>query len=364
MKVALVHDDLIQEGVAEKLVLAMHEIWPKAPLYTSFASNEWVKKCREQGITLQTSFMRWLPFKKHLYKFYFLFYPLAFESFNFNQFDLVVSSSARFAHGIITKPITKHLCYMNSPARMWWDPVAYFGPRLPLRLFLAPFLSFLRLWDYTAAQRVDYFVANSKAPQSRIKKYYGRESEIVYPFSDLTIKKSSGGSKNTNYFLIVTRLSPWKRVDIAVAACQEMGRDLVVVGWGPDSPRLKRLAAGSKHIRFLGKVNDEELVALYSGCQAVIITQEEDFGIVAVEAASFHKPVLAYKAGGSLELIKEGSTGEFFYPQTATALKRLLANFQADNYCGGEDYDRVVAKFSKEVFKTSLESITNNIYDV
>lgn len=372
MKVALVHDDLIQEGGAERLVLAMHEIWPEAPLYTSFATTTWVKKCRELNIDLRTSFMQWLPFKKQLYKVYFLLFPLAFESFNFDDFDVVISSSARFAHGIITKPKTLHICYMNTPARMWWSPVSYFEGQIWLRFILSPFLSFLRLWDYTAAQRVDFFIANSKTPRARIKKYYGRESEIIYPFADL-IEKSDNrlqkgetkrGMRSGNYFLVVTRLSSWKRVDIAVEACKELGLSLIVVGKGPDSRRLKNLAEGCGYIKFLDHVDDTELTQLYEECKAVIITQEEDFGIVVVEAAGFKKPVIAYRGGGSLEIIKEGETGEFFYPQTAEALQNVITNFDSSKYKNSAGYNRVTEGFSKRRFTDSLQRTIAKLHDL
>ena len=384
MKIALVHDDLIQNGGAERLVRALHEIWPEAPLYTSFAGREWVKKCQDLRINLRTSFMQQLPFKKQLYKLYFLFFPLAFESFNFDEFDIVVSSSARFAHGIITKPKTTHVCYMNTPARMWWDSASYFGAKSFLRFILSPVLSFLRLWDFAAAQRVDFFIANSKTPQARIKKYYGREAEVVYPFADLSrhperlVNPPAGEAGDLDsstrfrecqndvgkYFLVVTRLSSWKRVDIAVEACKELGLSLVVVGRGPDLNRLKKLARGSNLIKFFDKVEDEELVKLYEGSRAVIITQEEDFGIVCLEAAGFEKPVIAFRGGGSLEIIKEGATGEFFYPQTKEALKDVLANFDSSKYRNHASYNNAQEEFSKRKFRESIKNTVKRIYNL
>jgi len=379
MKIALVHDDLIQEGGAEKLLVAMHEIWPEAPVYTSFASRAWIKKCQELNIELRTSFMQRLPLKKRLYKFYFLLFPPAFESFNFDDFDVVLSSSARYAHGVITKPKTLHICYMNTPARMWWEPDQYFAARLWLRILLAPFLSFLRLWDYTAAQRVNFFIANSKTPQSRIKKYYGRESEIVYPFASLSCHSDAAGripqiqSKGRlakhraqddigKYFLVVTRLVSWKRVEIAIEACKELGLSLVIVGRGQDLKRLKKIAEGYRQIKFHDQANDEELSKLYAGCQAVIITQAEDFGMVAVEAASFKKLVIAFGAGGSLEVVKEGQTGQFFSPQTSEALAETLQKFGQVRYDDLTPFAEVAESFSKEKFKISLAAAVDRFY--
>jgi len=374
MRIALVHDDLIQFGGAEKLLLAMHELWPEAPVYTSMATRDWVGKCRHENITLRTSFMKRLPFKKQLYKAYFLLFPLAFESFTFDEFDVVISSSARFAHGIVTKPETIHICYMNTPGRMWWEPAKYFGRGSFLKWFLGPFLSYLRRWDFVAAQRVDYFIANSKTPQERIKKYFGRDSRIIYPFAKtLVLSYRSPGSPtevgaprmtgiDSGYFLVVTRLVSWKRVGIAIEACKNLGQNLVIVGEGPDRRRLRQVASGFSNIKFLGRVAEETLNELYRNCQAVIITQEEDFGIVAVEAASFCKPVIAYKDGGSLEIVKEGLTGTFFGPQTVAALSSTLVDFDIDQYRNPKAFDDTTHQFSKDRFTGDLRKFVEKVY--
>ncbi len=182
MKIALVHDDLIQHGGAERLFEAMMEIWPEADVFTSMTTwgrnpsgldDDWSTR------RVEKSFMQRLPFKEKLYRHYFFLYPLAFESFDLADYDVVISSSTRFAHGVITQPETLHICYMNTPPRMFWEPQTYFEQNAPLSSLLSPFLSYLRLWNYAAAQRVDYFIANSKTPQARIKKYYGRDSKVI-----------------------------------------------------------------------------------------------------------------------------------------------------------------------------------------
>jgi len=350
MKIALVHDDLIQQGGAEKLLLAMHEMWPEAPIYTSMATRDWSKLCQQEGIVLRTSFMQSLPFKKSLYKFYFWLFPLAFESFNFDEFDVVLSSSARFAHGIITKPTTLHICYMNTPGRMWWEPEIYFQNRPLVKFLLSPLLSYLRLWDYVAAKRVDYFIANSKTPQARIKKYFHRDSQIIYPFAEKREGEEGleGKEGREDYYLVVTRVVAWKRVDIATQACKNMGAKLVIVG------------EGSKR----GRVDDNTLRELYQNSRAVIITQEEDFGIVAVEAASFKKPVIAFRGGGNLETVIQGKTGEFFYPQTAEALQALLQKFDANSYKDFKPFEEIVERFSQERFSVELRNIVTKYYDL
>jgi len=205
MRLAIVFDDLVQFGGAERLLLAVHNLYPKAHIYTSLASNEWLQRCAHQKITLKTSFMQNLPFKKALNRFYGLLglHRLAFGSFDFKNFDLVLSISARFAHGIVTSPPTNHVCYMNSPGRMFWEPFDYFDKegflqnsliRKVFWTFLPPFLLFFRVQDYFCAQRVDYFIANSRTSRARIKKYYKRDSVVIHPFveiSDLYLPEST-----------------------------------------------------------------------------------------------------------------------------------------------------------------------------
>ena len=354
------------------MLLAMHQLWPEAPIFTAMATHEWAKRCKKKEIVIKTSFMQKLPFKPQLYKLYFWLYPLAFESFNFDDFDVVLSSSARFAHGIITKPATLHVCYMNTPGRMWWEANSYFQNRPLVKLLLLPFISYLRLWDYAASGRVDYFIANSKTPQKRIKKYFGREAEVVYPFAEekqqLTNKKKQSAEEFCDYFLIVTRLVAWKKVEVAIEACQKLAVKLVIVGEGSDKARLCRLAGDGQLITFVGRVNDKTLSELYQNSKAVIITQEEDFGIVAVEAASFYKPVLAFRGGGNLETVVAGKTGEFFYPQTAEALTTLINGFNVNLYKNTAPFEEISRRFSKDRFsvelKGAVEGAVAKFYDL
>ncbi len=384
LKIALVHDDLTQLGGGERVFLAIKDLFPKAAIYTSMASSEWVE--RLGGRRPHTSFMQKLPLKKKLERAYFPLYPLAFESFNFSDYDLVISSSSRFAHGIITRPETTHICYMHSPGRQFWEAHQYFdhparkGSRLGS--LLSPMLSYLRLWDRAAAQRVDYFIANSKNTARRIRKYYGRAAEVVYPFVDLErfalrsadseqlIANGKGKkAETTNYFLVVTRLVPWKRVDIAVKAINclntRMRGDsngsnirLIIVGDGPDRKRLEARSMnhesrGVGEVEFLGRVSDEELVELYRNCQALIMTQQEDFGITPLEAQAAGRPVIAYGAGGALETVLPGKTGEFFDEQTPEALAGVLRNFNPDDF-DPADCRKQARRFSREAFEKNF----------
>jgi len=367
LKVALVHDDFTQFGGGESIFLAIKELFPTAAIYTSLVTKEWVKRIassQQSGASSRkifTSFMQKLPFKKKLQRAYFPLYPLAFESFDFSGFDLVISSSTRFAHGIITKPQTKHLCYMHSPGRMFWEPKSYFGEKSKLRILLSLALAYLRLWDFTAAQRVDQFLTNSKHTTAKIAKYYHREAKVIYPFVDLerftpsvngtssplaisAIPRFARNCKSsivngeetinhlplTNYYLVVSRLTRWKRVDLAVKAALASNTPLKVVGDGPERSYLERLGKG--RVEFLGWVSGEELAKLFAGCQALVMPQEEDFGITSLEAQASGRPVVAFKAGGALETIAVGKTGEFFYPQTVEALIFALKKFRAGRY--------------------------------
>ena len=370
MKVALVHDDLIQFGGAERVLMAMHELWPDAPIYTTSASKKWKQKCKKEGIGLKTSFMQRLPFVEKLNRYYspFLLHILAFESFDFSEYDLVISSSTRFAHGITTKPGTKHICYMNSPGRMFWEPNNYFekesyGFLKPIKALAKPFLSLplshIRQWDFIAAQRVDHFIANSKLPKERIKKYYGRDSKIIYPFVDYE-RFVSLKSKDENYFVVLTRLASWKKVEIAIEVCNNLGKQLYVLGGGPDLGRLKKLAAPT--VKVLGHVSDKSREKILAGCTAVIVTQKEDFGIVPLEAMATGKPVIAYGAGGVLETVIEGETGLFFKEQTAEALEVVMKGFKTSAF-NSEKCKKQAKLFEKSVFLNELKAFVSDLND-
>ena len=418
MNLALVHDDLIQYGGAERVFGAMCEMWPEADVFTSMVSENWKLEIRnwklkadspesesegkESGFSesdsrlrqetdsscqetdsktakLITSFMQHLPFKKQLYRYYFPLYPLAFESFDLSDYDVVFSSSTRFAHGVITKPETKHICYMHSPGRMWWEPRGYFSG-VEMRL-IASLLSWLRMWDYTAAQRVDHFIVNSKSVQAKIRKYYNREAEVIYPFVELerfstryrdteipkqevTVPKLSScptaklSNCQTDYYLIVSRLTLWKRIDLVIEACNQLQLPLLIVGDGPDRKRLEKMAAST--VRFAGRLSGEGVVDSYQSARALIFPQREDFGITPLEAMAAGKPVLAYRAGGALETVLPGETGEFFYPQTAEALAKALSNFKPEKY-NPAVCRKQAERFSKERFEKSIQQFVSGV---
>lgn len=379
MKLAIVHDDFMQWGGAERLVLAMANMWPGSPIFTSIY-DEKVLPHDFPTERLRPSFLQKWPGINKMYRHLFFMYPLAFESFNLNEFDVVISSTTRFAKSIIVQPQTLHICYCNTPPKFLWMSKLYFAqkkfsPLLKLfyKLFLPFFLSYLRLSDFIAAQKVDYFVASSKNVAGRIGKYYRRESKVIYPFVDLERfekkdteykiqdtgegKQEAGnrqqgtGSSREGYFLIVSRLGGHKRVDLAIEAFNKLKLPLKVIGDGPERKVYEKMA--DSNINFLGKLSDEEVVHYYQNCTAFINPQLEDFGITVLEAQAAGKPVVAFGAGGVLETVVAGVTGEFFYPQTSECLIRVIRDFDPGRY-DSFACRKQAEKFSRERFEREL----------
>ena len=367
LKIAVGHDDLtVPYAGGEKVFMAIAETFPKADIFTSMIADQWRSRLPDRKII--TTFMQGFPLKRKLQKPLFALYPLAFESLDLSDYDLVVSSSSRFAHGVITRPETKHVCYMHSPGRMFWEPDRYFGSNSRLKSLLAPILSYLRLWDHTAAQRVDQLIANSKNVAKKIKSYYGREAEVIYPFVDLErFKLNNQTTKQPdNYYLVVTRLAPWKRVEIALAAANAVGAKLKVVGIGPDLKRLQKLAQvkdKKSDIEILGGAPDEKVTELFQNCSALIMTQEEDFGIPSLEAQACGKPVIAYGKGGALETVIAGKTGEFFESQDPESLAKVLKKFDPKRY-RPEDCRENAERFSKERFQKEILEVAKRVIEL
>lgn len=353
MKVALVHDDLVQWGGAEKVLLGISELFPEAPIYTSLfdRSNQTLLE-NFGGKKIITSFMQDIPFSKELYKPLFWLYPFAFELFDFTEFDLVITHTTRAAKSVITKPKTKHLCYCHTPPRYLWN---YSGEIVPA--IARPFLTPLRIYDRVSSKRVDLFLAGSKNAQDRIKKNYSSDSEILYPFIDLDslngIESFEGG-----YYLIIARLNNYKRVDLAVEVFKDRPDRLKVVGNGPELDKLMALA--SSNVEFVGKVGSDVLLNLLSGCRGLIITAEEDFGLTSLEAQALGKGVIAYGKGGALETIRNNETGIFFESQSVNDLREALNKFERMRI--KTDVAKIHAKnFSKQNFQKSLLEVVDRV---
>lgn len=357
MKVALVHDDFVQAGGAESLFAAIASLWPEAPIYTALV--DWSKL--PQTINrdrVKTSFLQRIPYAAKFFKALLPFYPFVFESFDLGRYEVVISSTTRFAKSAVTKPSTTHICYINSTPRFLWDEKVKkeYLPQ-PLLFLASPILSWLKRWDRVAASRADFYIANSKNVATRVKKYYGRESTVIYPFANISFyspaKVHNWQLKGQNYYLVVSRLVKWKKIDLAIKACASMDKNLIIVGDGPDRGRLEKIAEKSR-TQFLGKVTPVELRQLYQNSEALIVTQEEDFGIAAVEAQACGIPVIAFAAGGSQEIIIDGKTGILFKNQKEIDLKDAILAADKVKWKGSACRKNSL-RFSQAVFVKELK---------
>ena len=323
---ALVHDYLAQSGGAERVVLALHRLFPQAPLYTSVYDPKATLPAFA-AVDVRTSFLqRSLLSSRRFHKLALRFYPAAFEQFDLSAYRLVVSSSSAFAKGIITGPETCHICYCHTPARFAWRQQEYLQQGTLTR-FLAPLLrgvlSDLRRWDVETAGRADFFVANSHNIAARIRKYYRREvAAVIYPPVETSRFLPAPADEVGNHFLVVSRLVGYKRIDLAVDACTRLGVPLRVVGTGPELRALKRRAGPT--VSFLGRLPDDAVAREYARCRALIFPGEEDFGLTPVECMASGRPVVAFGRGGALETVTPGKTGLFFDQQTPESLMTAL----------------------------------------
>lgn len=354
MRIALVHDWLNNLGGAERVLIELHNIFPKAPVYALFYNKKLIREFLPET-EIRTSSLQKFPFITKFYKYLFFLMPSAIESFDLSDFDVVISSSVIFSKGLVLKPKTRHICYCYSPTRQLWDLNTEHNQTWPKRI--AQHL--LRVWDRQASDRVDEFVAISKHVQLRIKKYYRRDAKIIYPPTFITplngvMKKPVD---NLEYYLIVSRLFPHKNIDIAIDAFNKLGYELVIIGDGPAKKDLRKMAG--KNIKILGYKKDDEVEDYYRNCKAFIMPQEEDFGLAPLEAMSFGKPVLALRKGGALETVIEGVTGEFFddpIPEAlADGVRRLNENYSK---YGPLIIQKWVEKFSRDRFEKEILNLT------
>src|SRR3989344_2881013 len=357
MKIALVHDYLTQLGGAERVLGALARAYPDATIYT-LLYDRWKMGGYLVGRDVQSSFLNKLPKFLRLNKRLLLpFLPKAIESLDLSGYDLIISSSSAFAKGVVKNPKAVHICYCHSPARFLWDykddyqKDNRFG--VSARFFINLIIPFLKKWDKASAGRVDFWIANSKTTQARIKKYYGKDSTVIYPpLADLCAQKAIM-PKEKDYFFVSARLSAYKKIDIVIEAFNELGWPLIIAGDGSERRRLEKMAG--KNIKFLGFVPDEELGGYYASSKAFILANEEDFGLSALEAASFGKPVLAYKKGGATEWFKEGITGEFFEIQTKEAIIGALRKMDKRGFTYDSQRSKDVARnFNEELFQKNI----------
>ncbi len=385
MKIALVHDYLIRFGGAERVFLNLHKIFPKSEIFTLLYDEKKMGKYFLNN-KVNTSFLQKFPkFWRKRQKYLLPFIPIAPETFDLREFDLVISSSSSFVKGVITRPSAVHICYCHSPMRFGWDAYSSYikeqrkGCLTNLAILIM--MHYIRIWDKSASNRVDYFIANSKATAGRIRKFYGRESSVIYPpvklpalnmlrpclentsfAKDVISKGTAFDMSSKKYFLIVSQLTLYKRIDLAITAFNKLGLPLIIIGEGSDKKRLHKMA--NNNIKFLDWKSDEIVEQYFQKCIAFIFPGEDDFGIAPVEAMGFGKPVLAYRKGGATETVLEGITGEFFDESVSESLadgvRRILLNL--NNYSPLLIRKRA-EKFSQDRFEKDIKKFVINVLE-
>lgn len=355
MKVAIVYDRINKFGGAERVLLSLHEIFPEAPLYTSVYDSKkarWAKVFPE----IYTSPLNIIKSLRDKHEFLAPLMPFVFSRFNFDNYDLVISVTSEFAKNINVK--NKHICYCLTPTRYLWSHYDKYFENKYLKLISKPIVSYLKKTDLNAAKKPDQMIAISTEVKRRIKKYYKRDAKIIFPPVQ---NFASVRQLSKKYYLIVSRLVKYKKVDLAIEAFNELNLPLVIVGTGREENNLKKMAR--KNIKFLGQVSDEKLAAIYKNARALIFPQEEDFGIVAVEAQMYGIPVIGYGKGGILDIVSK-NTGVFFYKQNKKNLIKVIKEF--DNKQSLLIFDRKILRknaerFSEKRFKDEFLNLVREV---
>lgn len=355
MKVALVYDRVNKWGGAERVLLALHELFPQAPLYTSvyhYGRAPWA------GVfDIRTSFLQNFPFAKDSHELYPLLMPAAFESFTFDDYDLVISVTSEAAKGVITKPGIVHICYCLTPTRYLWSGRSEYFSNPFLSFLATPAISYLKKWDLVAASRPDHYIAISEEVKTRLHNFYGRDSAIIHPpvelFAGIPLKKTAG-----DYYLVVSRLVAYKRVDLAIKACNRLGLPLKIVGTGNEEEHLRKIAGPT--VEFIGSISDEGLIKLYQHAKALIFPGLEDFGIVMAESLGFGKPVIAFARGGAKDIVEDGRSGVLFASQNVTALVEAIVRSQKIDF-DPKTLRKRAELFSKAQFKIKFSRYIEEI---
>jgi glycosyltransferase involved in cell wall biosynthesis len=359
MKVAIVHDYLNQAGGAERVVAAMHRLYPEAPIYTTIADPR-VVEALMPGADVRTTWMQRLPGIDRHFRKYFLLYPRAIEGLDLSGYDVVLSSSSAYAKGARTRPGTVHICYCHTPMRFAWNFEGYaererWGSMT--RRILPPLIARVRRWDLRTADRPTVYVANSSIVARRIEEHYGRQATVIPP--PVEVSRFTPSPITDGPYLIVSRLVAYKRIDLAVEAFTRLNRPLVVIGDGPARASLERIAGPS--VQFLGRVNDAEVSAALTACRAVIFPGEEDFGIVPLEANAAGRPVIAFEGGGALDTVVPGRTGLFFPAPTAESLMAAVLRSEQVTWDPGELRAHAEG-FREAVFADRISALVTTLY--
>jgi glycosyltransferase involved in cell wall biosynthesis len=353
LRIALVHDWLTGMRGGEKCLEVMCELFPDAPIYTLLHVKGAMSPLIESK-TIHTSFLQRFPFVEQKYRMYLPLFPFAIEAFDFSDYDLLLSTSHCVAKGAKPRGDALHLCYCFTPMRYVYEMYdEYFGKGqagMATRMAMKIVAPLLRAWDKKTADRVHHFVAISEHVRQRIYRHYGRDAEVIFPPVDTA--KFQASRRDKGYYLIVSALVPYKKVDLAVKAFNKIGKRLIIVGKGPDEEKLRYLA--KPNVEFLGWKSDDELALLYAGCTALVFPGEEDFGIVPLEAMASGKAVIAYGKGGALETVQDGLSGVFFYEQTVEALEIAVSKAEQMQF-DVENVRNRALRFSRSIYKDAMK---------
>jgi len=368
MNVAIVYDRVNKIGGAERVLCELHKIWPDAPLYTAVYDSK--KAAWARGFTVKTTFLQYIPFAKNHHEWFAWLTPFAFGSLSFDPYDIVISVTSAEAKGIITKPQTLHICYCLTPTRYLWSGVDMYKQQTGFGLFHAiakyiftMLVPTLRVWDLVASQRPDIYMAISQRVKKRIEEYYHRSvAEVIYPPVDTDMFRPVTKSDEKNeYYLIVSRLVAYKKIDIVVAVCTSLRKKLVVIGTGPEKKRLQHMAGPT--VQFIeGDLTDQAIVRYYQNCRAFLYAGDEDFGIVAAEAQACGKPVIAYSKSGVSEIIENKITGVLFDTQSEKALTDAIVQFENVNILASHCRENAL-RFRKQKFQESIKSCVEKEFE-
>ncbi len=362
MKLALIHDWLNQVGGAEDVLKELVDLYPQSPVFTSiYAPDRMPAEYRNWDI--RTLWLDKLPAIHAHHQPYLPFYPLGWQGLDLSDYDILLSNKSGFCHGVRYNPdTTLHICYCLAPTRYVWQFEQYIrreGLSSAVQTALRPLISIMQRWDYNAAQRVQHFIAISTEIQERIRHYYNRESVIIYPPVDTARFAAARTDDVDDYFLIVSRLIPYKRIDLAVQAATRLGVRLKIGGSGRDLDRLKEMAGET--VEFLGYVPDDALPDLMARCRAFIFPGLEDFGITPVQAQAAGRPVIAYGGGGVLDTVRPGITGEYFEQMTVENLMNVMAAFNPDQY-HPDAMQAHAARFDRSIFNQQITAYVNDAW--
>jgi glycosyltransferase involved in cell wall biosynthesis len=358
LRVAIIHDLLVSYGGSEQVLLDLHQMFPDAPIYTTVFDRSRLP-ARFASLAVRSSFLQRIPTVSKNYGAMVPLMPLAFKSFDLRGYDLVLSSAHAFSKAVVVPPGALHVCYCYTPLRYAWSHQEEYLAGMPVRTVLDPIgrmvLARLRKWDYAASQRVDRFIAISENVRDRIARFYGKDSDVVYPAVNVSrFRAISGPEQIEESFLVVSRLFSYKRVDAAVEACTRLGLPLKVIGRGPELARLRGIAGPT--VRFLGEVDDQTLESEYRRCHALLFTSDEDFGLVPLEAMASGRPVLALNRGGARETVVAGVTGDFYEDAGVEALIQALQTFRPGAFDPRAGRQRA-EEFSVERFRCGIKSV-------